>query len=149
MASLTWSCPVPQCVVRDREQPGLCPVHLVPLEQPRAAEAPVSPALSLALRFPWGVTDVPTDDLVLGREAVAFQGGPIRNYGQISRRHARVFWRDGRLLVEDLGSANGTYVDGTEVKPGDEVELRPGSRLRLALDVDVQVVTLNEFGEPV
>ena len=33
----------------------------------------------------------------------------------ISRQHARVFYRNGRWLIEDLGSANGTFIDGMEV----------------------------------
>ena len=33
----------------------------------------------------------------------------------ISRQHARVFFRNGRWLIEDLGSANGTFIDGMEV----------------------------------
>ena len=34
---------------------------------------------------------------------------------RISRRHARVFCRNGRWLIEDLGSANGTFIDGMEI----------------------------------
>lgn len=33
----------------------------------------------------------------------------------ISRQHARVFYRNGRWLIEDLGSTNGTFIDGMEV----------------------------------
>ncbi len=46
----------------------------------------------------------------------------------ISGRHARLAWEDGKLLVEDLGSANGTFVGGKRVeraliRPGDDVRL--------------------------
>jgi hypothetical protein len=47
----------------------------------------------------------------------------------ISRRHARVFPDNGALIVEDLGSSNGTYVNGeriagpVEIGTGDEVQL--------------------------
>lgn len=34
---------------------------------------------------------------------------------QVSRRHARFYWHGSRLLVEDLGSANGTLVNGGPV----------------------------------
>ena len=44
----------------------------------------------------------------------------------ISRRHARLELRDGRLVVTDLGSANGTFVNGQRVQErvvriGDEI----------------------------
>jgi hypothetical protein len=46
----------------------------------------------------------------------------------VSGRHARLSWRGDKILLEDLGSANGTWVDGkrirrTEVRPGAEVTL--------------------------
>ena len=46
-----------------------------------------------------------------------------------SQLHARVFQRDGRLHVEDLGSTNGTYLNGQKVtaplplKRGDQVKV--------------------------
>jgi len=30
----------------------------------------------------------------------------------VSRKHARVFWNDSKLFIQDLGSVNGTYVNG-------------------------------------
>lgn len=46
----------------------------------------------------------------------------------VSRRHAEVHRRDGRIVVEDLGSLNGTYVNGERVEErpltsGDEVQI--------------------------
>ena len=29
---------------------------------------------------------------------------------EVSKKHARVFWQDGKVFVEDLGSANGVYL---------------------------------------
>jgi pSer/pThr/pTyr-binding forkhead associated (FHA) protein len=34
---------------------------------------------------------------------------------QVSRKHCQVFERDGRLVVKDLGSSNGTIVNGKKV----------------------------------
>jgi hypothetical protein len=46
----------------------------------------------------------------------------------VSRRHAALVSRDGAWHVVDLGSSNGTYVNGrrvhdAEVRPGDELAL--------------------------
>ncbi|OJH35033.1 FHA domain-containing protein [Cystobacter ferrugineus] len=35
--------------------------------------------------------------------------------GGVSRRHARFFEEDGAVMVEDVGSANGTFVDGQRI----------------------------------
>ncbi|PJI91048.1 FHA domain-containing protein FhaB/FipA [Luteimicrobium subarcticum] len=50
-----------------------------------------------------------------------------------SARHARVFPQHGSWFVEDLGSTNGTYLDGNRlVAP---VEVRPGSQIRIGQTV--------------
>src|SRR4051812_20541001 len=47
--------------------------------------------------------------------------------GNVSKRHARVLYRDGRFIVTDLKSTNGTYVNGrkipqaTIVREGDKI----------------------------
>lgn len=49
--------------------------------------------------------------------------------GGVSRRHSRFFEEGGKVMVEDVGSANGTYVDGqritgmTPLTPRSEVQL--------------------------
>jgi hypothetical protein len=45
----------------------------------------------------------------------------------VSRRHARLRHADGRWWLADMGSANGTYVNGWRV--ADEVEVRPGDEV--------------------
>lgn len=45
----------------------------------------------------------------------------------VSARHARLRWQGGRILVEDLGSANGTFVRGKKVT---SAEIRPGEDVR-------------------
>jgi DNA-binding NtrC family response regulator len=48
----------------------------------------------------------------------------------VSRAHAR-FTAGDRLLVEDLGSSNGTWVDGRRLEPGAPAALRPGALVEL------------------
>lgn len=47
----------------------------------------------------------------------------------VSSRHALICLRDGRRLLMDRGSTNGTFVNGKRVEA--EVELRPGDRIAL------------------
>jgi pSer/pThr/pTyr-binding forkhead associated (FHA) protein len=46
----------------------------------------------------------------------------------VSRRHAAIYWAEGRVVVEDLGSTNGTMVNGypvtnTVLRPNDVVAI--------------------------
>jgi 6-phosphogluconolactonase (cycloisomerase 2 family) len=70
---------------------------------------------------------------VAGETVFGREGGNAESLGgdpQLSRRHARIF-RDsqGRLVLEDLGSANGTWVNGAAIR-GAHL-LSPGDRVRL------------------
>ena len=40
-----------------------------------------------------------------------------------SRQHACIFFEDGQLALEDLNSANGTYVNRTRVYPEQKKQL--------------------------
>jgi pSer/pThr/pTyr-binding forkhead associated (FHA) protein len=46
----------------------------------------------------------------------------------VSKRHCRLRLHEGRLSVEDLGSVNGTCVNG---QPVERAELRPGDGLNI------------------
>ena len=52
---------------------------------------------------------------------------------QVSRRHARVSGQGDLAIVEDLGSTNGTYVNGQPIEGPRAV--RPGDRIRVGLTV--------------
>ena len=49
----------------------------------------------------------------------------------VSRMHARLAIRDGRYVVEDLASSNGTFVNGEPVMPGAPRRLDPGDSIRI------------------
>lgn len=51
----------------------------------------------------------------------------------VSQLHARVFRRDGRLFVEDLGSTNGTYLNAKKVNGA--IALQKGDRLQMGRTV--------------
>ena len=48
---------------------------------------------------------------------------------QVSRKHCELFEKKGLLLVKDLGSSNGTFVNGKRIK--DQRVLEPGDELTL------------------
>lgn len=67
--------------------------------------------------------------MALGRDST----NPIRLHDtEVSRRHAEVRQVDEAFRVIDLGSANGTYLNG---QPVDQAPLRPGDRLQLGQTV--------------
>jgi hypothetical protein len=66
-------------------------------------------------------------ELILGREHGS--ADLVLDDPGVSRRHARVLPENGGVILEDLGSSNGTYVNGeritgpVELGAGDEVQL--------------------------
>lgn len=49
--------------------------------------------------------------------------------GSMSRRHAELHWDGQQCQVVDLGSTNGTYVDGQRLPPHQPHPVRPGAQL--------------------
>ncbi len=50
----------------------------------------------------------------------------------VSRRHARMVREDDVVLIEDLGSTNGTYLGNERLRPGALTALRQGAPVRFA-----------------
>lgn len=74
-----------------------------------------------------------TEPVLIGRAA---ECDIVLSGAAVSREHARIWWENGRCLVQDLGSTNGTRVNGkpitqAELAPGDEIQVGE-YRLRLA-----------------
>jgi len=65
------------------------------------------------------------DGLTLGR---SHENGVVLRDGRASRVHARIVAVDDAWYVEDLGSSNGTFIDGARVE---RAELRAGTRLTI------------------
>lgn len=58
--------------------------------------------------------------------------GTISFNNAISRVHCKVTQSGGKTYLADLGSSNGTYVNGKKLADGQLVQIRPGDRIRLA-----------------
>jgi transcriptional regulator of acetoin/glycerol metabolism len=68
--------------------------------------------------------------VVLGRQCEADDGARIElDDARVSRRHAEVRYARGRWTVRDLGSRNGTFVDGARI--ADEREADDGAIVRI------------------
>ncbi|HUV04925.1 MAG TPA: FHA domain-containing protein [Armatimonadota bacterium] len=48
----------------------------------------------------------------------------------VSRRHALLVLDSGKCWIEDLGSANGTFVAGKQIQQGERMELADGTELK-------------------
>ena len=78
------------------------------------------------------VVELAQAELVIGRVAPA---GLIINHPEVSRRHARLVYQQGNYILEDLGSSNGTFINGQPVQgsqaltDGDEIQL--GTEVKL------------------
>lgn len=59
-------------------------------------------------------------------------------YLGVSRRHARIITHNNRVAVQDMRSANGTFINGHLLKPEQVYRLRDADRLRLGL-LELQV----------
>ncbi|HEX4185346.1 MAG TPA: adenylate/guanylate cyclase domain-containing protein [Stellaceae bacterium] len=51
---------------------------------------------------------------------------------RVSRPHARISIADGDYWIEDLGSANGTELDGHQIKGKGKLRLEPGQTIRIS-----------------
>ncbi|WP_454721492.1 MULTISPECIES: FHA domain-containing protein [Cupriavidus] len=65
----------------------------------------------------------------VGRAEAPFASYPAEVAAVLSRRHARLFSEDGAAYIADLGSKNGTTLDGTAVAQ-QPARLRDGGELR-------------------
>ena len=69
--------------------------------------------------------DLGVDDFIVGRNADCSLQIPVDD---VSRHHARIFCSNEEYYVEDLGSTNGTYVNGISIvkcvlRSSDQVEI--------------------------
>ncbi|MFQ5575789.1 MAG: FHA domain-containing protein [Anaerolineae bacterium] len=65
-------------------------------------------------------------------------GGPEKG---VSRRHARILKREGTVVIEDLGSINGTFINGKRLAPYLPETLSDGDSLqigRLLIEVELR-----------
>src|SRR5215213_3763665 len=85
------------------------------------------PRLHVSLPDGPDVTHELTDDVVtIGR--VSDNAIQIED-ASVSSHHAELSLRDGTYILKDLGSTNGTRLNGEPVEPEVEMRLTPGDRI--------------------
>jgi len=60
----------------------------------------------------------------------------------VSRRHAKIAMNDGNVILQDLGSTNGSFVNGEKVK---RIRLRDGDRVLIGTSI-IKLIKRNESG---
>lgn len=70
-----------------------------------------------------------TDRCLIGRSPAC---DVVIDITLISRRHAQITYHDGAFFASDLGSRNGTHVNGQLLPPGEELSLSHGDVLSFA-----------------
>jgi pSer/pThr/pTyr-binding forkhead associated (FHA) protein len=76
------------------------------------------------------------EGFVIGRDVDQCEA--VLSHPTVSRRHARLVIAANTLQIEDLGSTNGTSVDGAVVNAGALRPLQAGARLRIG-DIELLV----------
>jgi hypothetical protein len=122
-----------------QQDPGPVPVPIAPQPpqkivldnaDPNLPVAPVISAVTVSqpslIMENGDVFPIPEGETTVGREAG--NGLSLVTESTVSRRHAAIVKSGSDLLVRDLGSSNGTYVNG--VKITSDTVLRPGDQVQ-------------------
>ena len=97
----------------------------------------VSQSFQLVMRSgptPGQVYELTSDEVYIGRGSA---NNIIIKAAEVSRRHVRLYQQGGEYMIEDLGSTNGTYIDGQRLI-GPHL-LRPGETIYLGENISLEV----------
>jgi hypothetical protein len=79
--------------------------------------------------------DGPIDSYQLSKPNVAIGRSPGNDItldaNAVSRYHATLSRQDEQVILQDLGSVNGTYIDGRKLDPNESVELHGGEEIQI------------------
>lgn len=76
----------------------------------------------------WQVFSLPSQEIQIGRDA---DNHLILDHREVSRHHLQIRFDGAGFLVTDLGSSNGTQLDGITLTPQMPQELRPGQMIQI------------------
>ncbi|NDC37774.1 MAG: FHA domain-containing protein [Proteobacteria bacterium] len=118
---------------RDNEPPDRAGVRT--LRQTCSSRSPVFPAVLVRGAFPMVVSFSSDQPVFIGRSK---QCAVRLDSADISGRHARMGYENGQFWIEDLGSTNGTFVDGQQISG--RVNLAPGAVIVMGREVSLRGV---------
>lgn len=108
---------------------------------PRRAPTPVpTPQHGFALRFISGKYQGGEYPLPANREIVVGRSSELDMVlveDMVSRRHAKIIVSDDQIVIQDLGSTNGTFVNGEKIK---RAKLNEGDRILIGTSI-IKLVT--------
>jgi pSer/pThr/pTyr-binding forkhead associated (FHA) protein len=112
-----------------------------PLSEPASSPAPAQKTgpCGLVVLSNQRIMRLPNrGEVVLGRFEHNFSNPPDIDltfddgeFPSVSRRHALIIGHNGHHWIEDMGSTNGTYLNGRKIPVSENVKLAPGHRLLL------------------
>ena len=110
-------------------------------QAPRRAPTPVpTPQHGYALRFISGKYQGGEYPLPLNREIVVGRSSELDMVlveDMVSRRHAKIIVSEDQIVIQDLGSTNGTFVNGEKIK---RAKLSEGDRILIGTSI-IKLVT--------
>ncbi|MGH9418361.1 MAG: protein kinase domain-containing protein, partial [Thermoanaerobaculia bacterium] len=122
--------------------------NLRPGYTPTIRPMPAMPAGTAAVAQRWQLVHVKPeanekhalqgDSIMVGRDRTC---SVVLAHPAVSRRHARITMNGGSYTLEDLKSANGTYVNNTRI---DKAVLKPGDVVRFGADPACSYVLRNQ-----
>ena len=128
--------------LRERRHPqnmGGQPLVALPEQPPVPSQSPLSGAAAAMLELSNGLMiRLGGESEIIGRAQVARSLG-LDELGAISRQHFRISFEDGRPFIEDMGSANGTTVNGLDIRGAGPVELHDGDAIKMAGKVSLKL----------
>ncbi|HWP31834.1 MAG TPA: FHA domain-containing protein [Fimbriimonadales bacterium] len=64
-----------------------------------------------------------------GKNLVGREGDVFLSDGRVSRKHAEIIFENNTLILKDLGSTNGTFVNGEKLEPNVPRQLKHGDKV--------------------
>ena len=131
------------CEIHYRETQPYVPAPATPPPASEASAVPEPTAVTVTVRLAnIEVALPPATQVLVGRSPHSPFGASLEAiaWTNIGGQHCLLELVDGGVTVTDLGSRNGTFIDGARLTPQAPYPLAPGQRLRLAANREVELI---------